>query len=169
MIQKITRRMKCSAQGCRERAAYAFGKRTLDYGLCEKHFKEAILEGMEILNGAEHPEVAKNAHSTSENAQDAIAAAVEPGADVDTTDKAPAEKPKTKKNYNTCKYCGEKFPKDGNLVDYMNHVKACKKEHDAKEREKQRAAEKAAKAVEAAEVAPDVVELMEDLQSEAEK
>ncbi len=109
MIKKIERRMRCEVQGCHDYAYVGLGIRGMDYLLCEKHFKEMIEEGSELL-GREVPKVV-----------------LEP----DVKAEEPAEE--AEEEYYVCKYCGEKFSKkEMTPQQFMAHSKKCKKEHEGK-------------------------------------
>lgn len=138
MITKITRRMMCEVQGCRKRAEYGLGKKGNDYPLCGEHFHELGLEIQQIILGANTP---KDETPASDEepvlSGDAMTGTESP---TETTTPEAGEPDKAEVTaFNTCKYCGEKFPKDDPLP-YMNHVKACKKIYEPKP-----APEKAAK------------------------
>jgi len=127
MVKKVTRRMRCEVQGCRARASYGFGKKGNDYPMCEEHFKQLVAEGMEMLGLTDTPKDEKDASTEPKQVQKPI---VESGGDVP---EEPETKTDAEKNpeYNTCKYCGEKFLKS-DFGGYMKHLKKCKKEAEAK-------------------------------------
>ena len=132
MVKIFPKRLRCSVQGCRERSTYAFGLRGNDYPVCDKHFRELIEEGAEILglkekspaNVAEPPqEPAENAAPEEPVKAEDEAAAVEPVKDKEPVIEAPAE-------FFTCKWCGEKFDKSTMTTnEFASHSRACKKEH----------------------------------------
>lgn len=119
IVNKFTKRMRCSVQSCKVHASYGLGIKGIDYPMCEKHFVQLIQEGMELLDikpkKEEKAKVEKPVEEVKEVKEEVTEVKVE--AQVD--------------GFFECKYCHEKFSKkEMTGAQFAQHSKSCKKAHE---------------------------------------
>lgn len=125
LVRKTLVKVVCDTYTCRNMAEFEIGheaQRALCSHYCKECMEEIVKDASKMLD------IKEKYSSVPENDTQTY--------DIELNEKEESEErpevveePEEEKEYYTCKYCGERFPKPEGLSEYRSHVMKCMREN----------------------------------------